>query len=204
LLIAGGAYRVVVAGAAPAGESAKTATFEELRVGRITFQEPDGTPRLVIANRISFPGTYLLGRERPRSDRRDLAGMVFLDDEGSEVGGLTWRGKLDAQGEAHSALALTFDRVRQDQTVRLSHAEAGEHADAGLEINDQPAHTDGSIADLLGQLDGLSSQQRQAKLTRLRVDGKLGRSRAFIGTTADGGAAVVLADAKGARGCCSW
>ena len=52
-------------------------TFNQITVRRINFAEPDGTPRLIISKRADFPGTYMRGKEYPRPDRRDAAGMIF-------------------------------------------------------------------------------------------------------------------------------
>jgi hypothetical protein len=54
----------------------RNATFDILTVHRIDFVEPDGTPRLIISNRESFPGAYMRKKEHPRPDRRDAAGML--------------------------------------------------------------------------------------------------------------------------------
>ena len=65
-------------------------SFDQLTVHRINFVEPDGTPRLIISDRAEFPGAFMRGKEYPRPDRRDAAGMLFMNDEASEMGGLIW------------------------------------------------------------------------------------------------------------------
>ena len=79
------AITVVCGFAAP-----RNATFDQINVHRINFVEPDGTPRLIISDRAEFPGTFMRGKEYPRPDRRDAAGMLFMNDEASEMGGLIW------------------------------------------------------------------------------------------------------------------
>src|ERR1700723_1106573 len=69
-----------------------TATFDRIRVHRIDIVEPDGTPRLILSNRASYPGSLFHGVETPRPDRRDVAGMLMMNDEGSEDGGFIWGG----------------------------------------------------------------------------------------------------------------
>jgi hypothetical protein len=44
--------------------------FDEINVGRINVVEPDGTLRLMIANRPQFPGSYVHGKEIEPPDRQ--------------------------------------------------------------------------------------------------------------------------------------
>jgi len=55
-----------------------------------TLWKPDGTVRLTISNRADFPGAWNRGKEYPRPDRREAAGMLFMSEEGTELGGLIW------------------------------------------------------------------------------------------------------------------
>src|SRR5579862_4678596 len=66
--------------------------FDQITARRINVVEPDGTPRLVIADKAEFPGAYFKGKDIPRSDRAGYAGMIFMDDEGTENGGLIFGG----------------------------------------------------------------------------------------------------------------
>jgi hypothetical protein len=72
--------------------ASRSQSFDVLTVHRINFVEPDGTPRLIISNRANFPGTRMRGKEYPRPDRGDAAGMIFLNDEASEMRGLIFGG----------------------------------------------------------------------------------------------------------------
>jgi hypothetical protein len=60
--------------------------FDEIDVQRINVVEPDGTLRLVISNKTAFPGSFIHGREIQRPDR-NATGRLFLNDEGTEMGG---------------------------------------------------------------------------------------------------------------------
>ena len=97
------------------GES-KTGEFDRIRVHRIDVTEPDGTPRLIIADRAEYPGSFYHGREIERPDRRDSAGMLFINDEGTEDGGLIYGGAT-SDGKRQSFSHLSFDQYEQDQTV---------------------------------------------------------------------------------------
>jgi hypothetical protein len=107
---------VLLQGAMPRPEKA---AFDEIDVRRINLVEPDGTLRLVIASKARFPGTYVQGVEKPRSDRQ-TAGILFLDDEASETGGLVWGGGRDAEGHVESHGHLSFDQYRATQVFAVS------------------------------------------------------------------------------------
>lgn len=78
-------------------ESRKTA-FDEIEVHRINIVEPDGTLRLVISDKAKFPGSFVSGKEIARPDRHDT-GLLFLNGEGTEMGGLTFDGWKDKNGK---------------------------------------------------------------------------------------------------------
>jgi hypothetical protein len=189
---------LVAAGQDPAA-SRGSARFDELTVQRLNVVEPDGTLRLVVASKGRFPGDFDKGIENPRPDRRHVAGMLFLDDQGTECGGLIHGAQKDEKG-VRAGLSLTFDRFQQDQVLQLLHQEGGGRAVTGVVINDRPDGRTYPIADLkrdLAELDALPAEQRQARAAELRAAGRLGQQRAFLGTTVDQGSALVLSDGSG-------
>ena len=175
--------------------------FEELTVQRLNVAEADGTLRLVVSSRDRFPGDFYKGIESPRPDRKHVAGMLFLNDEGTECGGLIYGARMDENGAAGEAgLSLTFDRLRQDQTLQLLHQEGGGRAMTGVSISDRPDGMKYSIAELkrdVAEIEKLPPDQQQGRFSELQAAGKLGSSRAYLGTTADRGSALVLNDASG-------
>jgi hypothetical protein len=114
-----------------------TATFDHIRVHRIDIVEPDGTPRLILSNRVSFPGSLFHGVDTPRPDRRDVAGMLMMNDEGSEDGGFIWGG-LSRDGRPMSFSHLSFDQFEQDQTLTLDASFENGERFAGVRLNDVP------------------------------------------------------------------
>ena len=120
-----------------ARSATKHATFDRITVHRIDVVEPDGTERLAISNKDAFPGSYLQGKEIARPDRRDAAGLLMVNDEGTEDGGFIWDGKQDASGRPTSSSHLSFDQYDQDQTLVLgaSLQEDGSRG-SGLTVND--------------------------------------------------------------------
>lgn len=111
-------------------------TFDSLTVHRIDIVEPDGTPRLIISDKAEFPGEPFKGKELPRPDRNDSAGMLFMNDEGTENGGLIFSGYQSSDGKYHSSGHLSFDEYEQDQTLSLDTSQDGDHRETGYQIND--------------------------------------------------------------------
>lgn len=176
------------------------ATFDEITVGRINIVEPDGTRRLIISNRAQFPGLYEQGVEKPRPDRTDKAGMLFINDEGTENGGLIQNGHQTADGRISAGLALSFDRFRQDQALQLLHTDTETTSSSSLIINDVPAYTTTSGDDMsrfAAEAAKLPRAERGAYWQRLSDEGRLAQPRVYLGTTRDKASALVLNDAHG-------
>jgi len=116
----------------------KVAEFDRLRVHRVDVVEPDGTPRLIISDRAKYPGSFYHGHEIERADRRDSAGMLFINDEGTEDGGLIFGGAT-SEGKRSSFSHLSFDQYEQDQTVVMGTALFPDGSrSAGIELDDRP------------------------------------------------------------------
>lgn len=182
------------------GSKAPPPNFEEINVGRINVREPDGTLRMVISNRAQFPGAPWKGEEIARPDRREYAGMLFINDEGTENGGLIQKGKLGLLGKADAGLSLTFDRFRQDQVLQLLHAEQGGQTMTMLAINDEPPHEPADAKARMRRLDEadrLPREQRQAAYAQMKSEGLMPANRVRLGTTRDRASALTLADAEG-------
>ena len=129
--MAGGLFQTVYG-------ASKYIDFDRIRVHRIDVIEPDGTPRLIIANKADYPGSFFHGREVDRSDRRDSAGMLMINDEGTEDGGFIFGG-AKVNGKPSSFSHLSFDQYDQDQTVVLGTALNPDGTrDAGISLNDAP------------------------------------------------------------------
>lgn len=93
-----------------------SATFDQITVHRINVVEPDGTPRMIISDRVAFPGMIVRGKETPY--RRPFAGMIFYNDKGSETGGLVFGGHKNAGGHVvDSGVSLSFDKYGAPQQI---------------------------------------------------------------------------------------
>jgi hypothetical protein len=175
-------------------------SFDEITVGRINIVEPDGTKRIVISNKAQFPGDFQQGKEGARPDRRSFAGMLFINEEGTENGGLIQKGSIDADGRISSGLSLTFDRFRQDQALQLMNNDSATHQMTGIKINDVPNFRVTSMSDIerFGQESGkLTETEQRAYWKKLSDEGRLSENRIWLGNTRDRDSSLQLKDAKG-------
>jgi len=176
------------------------AQFDEISVGRINIVEPDGTKRLVISNRARFPGDFMQNKEGARPDRRAFAGMIFINEEGTENGGFIQKGSINEDGKVSSGLSLTFDRFRQDQVLQLLNNDSANHQQTGIRINDVPYFQKTSLADVrrFGEEAGnLPADQRDAYWQKLSAADRLSVNRIWLGNTRDKGSALQLKDGQG-------
>ena len=152
-----------------------------LDVERINIREPDGTLRMVIAGRDSFPGSFHKGQEIDRPDRRHAAGLLFLNDEGTENGGLIWAGKSN-EGQVNAGASLTFDRYENDQTLQLLQTDNGERDMAAVIISDRPGES------MFETKDGQAT---------IRDGAAGGAPRIFLGKSLDRASVLMLQDGQG-------
>src|SRR3546814_7100370 len=77
--------------------------FDEISVKRINIVEPDGKYRLALSNSERFPGLLMEGKEY-KHHSRDGGRILFFNDEGDEVGGLT-------RSEEHTSALQSLMRI---------------------------------------------------------------------------------------------
>jgi hypothetical protein len=179
---------------------ARHESFDEITVGRINIVEPDGTRRLIISSKARFPGYYSQGKEIARPDRREFAGMLFINEEGTENGGLIQKGSMGGDGKISSGLSLTFDRFRQDQALQLLNTDSATHQQTGISINDIPYFKLTSSEDLTRfgeESRKLPEAEQGAYWKKLADEGRLVRNRIWLGNTGDKGSSLQLKDARG-------
>jgi hypothetical protein len=107
-----------------------------LDVERLNVINADGSPALVLAGRGRLPGPTFEKREYPQElsgGRTTASGMIFFNERGDEVGGLTYHGQL--AGERYRASGgLMFDQFHQDQTVGIQYQDDGQNRSAGVNV----------------------------------------------------------------------
>jgi hypothetical protein len=196
--------------------TARKANFDILTVHRIDFVEPDGTPRLIISNRESFPGAYMRRKEYPRPDRRDAAGMLFVNDEGSEMGGLIFGGLKQKDGTIQNHGHLSFDQYEQDQIFAVDSGREDREKFSAIRIGERGDYPIQEAYDASLRIDKMPKEQQDAewkkfygdanriylgrspdKSASLRIKDSDGRDRLVLRVNADGAAVVQFLDADG-------
>ena len=167
--------------------------FDEIDVHRINVREEDGTLRMVISNTESFPGMIIRGEEYPHPNRRQ-AGILFYNEEATEMGGLGFSGRKE-DGTVSAGAQLAFDQYEQDQVIRIAHEEHDGVRKAGLIVADRPDRSfdPEAITAVQAMPDG---PERKAEMARLR-EIYSGVDRLFVGKTNDRASTVNLKDAEG-------
>lgn len=198
LVIYSGVLTVVFAVTVLAGFAgrSKPARFDEINVGRINVVEPDGTLRLVISNRVQFPGAFVQGKEYERPDRR-VTGMLFLDDEGTEDGGLTWAGSKDKNGKITTDGGLTFDQYLQDQVLAIDAGRDGDNRWSTISFWDRPDYSVTEEFDLDRKIRGLSQAERNTAWQKFSQSHPLPQKRVIIGRAQDNSSLLELKDPQG-------
>jgi hypothetical protein len=172
-----------------------TQTFDEINVGRINVVDDDGTLRMVISNRDRMHPGVMDGVTIERS--RQVAGLLFFNDEGDEAGGLTYAGRA-AEGTRRANAGIMFDQLKQDQTVGISYSEANGRRTAGLHVWDRADERLSALIRLLNEANRIEdADERQARLAEIRANAPPGPRRIFVGKSADRSATVSLSDAEG-------
>ena len=138
---------------------AASTSFEEITVQRINVIEPDGTLRLVVSNKAKSPGIYVKGREY-QPGLHDTAGLIFLNDEGTENGGLIFSGSKDASGNNSSSGHLSFDRYEQDQVLSIDAQNYNDQSTVALSMWDRPSWSIVEYLELLDRIAGLPEEQQ--------------------------------------------
>jgi len=176
-------------------QAAASQNLGEITVERINVVDANGTLRLVISNKDRMHPGVMDGKviDRPRP----VAGLLFFNDEGDEVGGLTITGQ-QRDGVRRANAGLMFDQLKQDQTIGLSYAEGNGQRTAGLQVWDR---SERPLSELIEQLNAANRiadpNERDAAVRKVREAAPAGPRRVFVGKNADRAASVSLADAAG-------
>jgi hypothetical protein len=170
--------------------------IDELTVQRLNVVDANGTLRMVISNKDRMhPGVMdgvTINRPRP------VAGMLFFNEEGDEVGGLTYTGQIQ-DGQRRANAGIMFDQLKQDQTIGISYSEGNGQRSAGLQVWDRSDTV--RLSELITKLNAANKlpagAERDEALKKVRAEAPPGPRRLFVGKTQDKASTVVLSDADG-------
>ncbi|MBA2260146.1 MAG: hypothetical protein H0W18_14725 [Acidobacteria bacterium] len=174
---------------------AKSQALDELTAGRINIVDADGKLRMVLSNKDRMHPGMMDGKliDRPRP----VAGLLFFNEEGDEVGGLTFTGR-EVNGSRRANAGLMFDQFKQDQTIGITYSETDGRRFAGLQVWDRP---DSKLSELIDKLNAANTivdrAERDKAIAAIRAAASPAPRRLFAGKTQDRSAIVSLADAAG-------
>jgi hypothetical protein len=168
--------------------------FEEIDVERINIVEKDGKLRMVISNQErQHPGVVngkIIERNGPRPP-----GMIFFNHLGDEMGGMIF-GDNGPNGHFGS---LTWDKVRNDQTIGFRHLEGDDGTcQSGLEVWQQPNLPSDVVNAKYEAASKITDENaRKAAIQAMIDNGELTRNRLFIGKRRDNSTMLLMSDVKG-------
>jgi len=187
---------LVVVAVAAFRQAGGSANPTEITVQRVNIVDANGTLRMVLAGKDRMHPGVMDGVtiERPRP----VAGMLFFNDEGDEVGGLTYTGTV-VEGRGRANAGIMFDQIKQDQTIGITYSESNGQRSAGLQVWDRSDTV--RLSELITKLNAANrlpaGTERDRAIADIRATAPPGPRRVFVGKTQDKASAIVLADAQG-------
>src|SRR5450631_3364097 len=178
-----------------AGRS-KKASFDEITVRRINIIEPDGTLRMILSNKADAPGLFIRGKEYPHSDRKS-AGVIFVDDEGTENGGLIFGGSKTKEGKVESWGHLSFDQYQQDQVFTIDAGEEDGQRRSGIGIWDRGDYPILEALEAATRIRALPPEQQEGEFNKFLATHTGDAQRAYFGRSGDGSVGLRLKDKQG-------
>jgi len=165
--------------------------FKILTAERINIVNEDGTTVIAIANKQRIANPVFNGKSYPvrLSEGRDLmAGMIFFNEEGDEMGGLVFNSFKMPNGRTAGIGHLSFDRFKDNQVINLEYSENKNGVKSGLTFYDRPG--DGSFPrslDLMNdyyfnEIDKERKKEIEDTLKIMRKTHAFGSDRLFIGS----------------------
>ena len=123
--------------------------------------------------------------------------MLFFNEEGDEVGGLTFTGR-EVNGVRQANAGLMFDQFKQDQTIGFSYSEGGGRRSDGFQVWDRCDTRLGELIEKLNAANKIEDRaERDKAIAAVRAAAPPGPRRVFVGKNGERAATVSLADANG-------
>lgn len=146
-----------------------TQVVDELTVKRINIVEDDGRLRMIIGNSTHARTAPMRGELRRHPGRRLSAGVLFVNDEGTECGGLQFAGHpgQSAAGPSQSGY-LSFDDFEQNDSFRMGLSQQGGVSQRFIEFVDQPSW---SLVDFIDDYESAGEDEAAQDRVRTRYFG---------------------------------
>jgi hypothetical protein len=167
--------------------------FEVIDVERVNIVEKDGKVRIVLSNKARFPGLMVKGEENPYP--RDVAGIAFIGDDGTESGTLTTETRR-AGGDFGAYSGVRWGPFGQGQGVGMIYDDDNGQREAGVFITDAPTTPPSQLLErgraVQRMAEGPAKARAMAELRRAE-----GPKRITVARLKDQSSAVELADPQG-------
>lgn len=182
--------------------SKRNETFEEITAKKVTIVEPNGQPRLVLANSKNSPANVMHGKTYGLEEG-GRPGLIFINDELTECGGLVFTGKKDPKtGEYFASGHFSFDQYDQNQVLYLQYLDDNGSKKTGLYVDDW--HKNPNFADFrkeYKEAQKISNETERKKRLEELMHPKGGETafanRVFIGKDVNKDAVLNLSDVNG-------
>ena len=179
--------------------------FKEITAERINIVNADGTPVIAISNKQRIAAPIMGGKKYPvevSEGREYMAGMIFFNEAGDEMGGLIFNSFKQPNGKIAGMGHLSFDRFNDNQVIALEYNENKNGVRSGLTFYDRPG--DGTFKKSLDLVEEANlkttTPERRVEINttfKEMADKKSsGAQRLFIGSKNET-AQVELKDKKG-------
>lgn len=160
---------------------------DEVTARRVNLVDSAGHVRITIEG--SLPGR-----------RSALAGLLFHDSNGTEAGGLVYRGEK-TNGKISAGATLTMDQYDDDQIVALQYNQQGSTRSQGLTFQDRPDSLGPVVLHYYHILDRMTEGPARDSVIRELVakapPGQLAARRVFVGRDTSKTAVINLSDRSG-------
>ena len=123
----------------------KLANFETVNAQRINIVEPDGRKRLLIFDSAQMPGPVIEGHQYSpllRGGSGNAAGLIFLNDDESEMGGLLWTGKKTGD-KYFQEFYFSIDPYLQNELVSFVVSDQNGEREVRFTLFDRPFDPEG-------------------------------------------------------------
>ncbi|ESU19842.1 hypothetical protein FEDK69T_30980 [Flavobacterium enshiense DK69] len=182
--------------------STKNETFNEITAKKLTIVESNGQPRLVLANSQNSPANLMHGKTYGLKEG-GRPGLIFLNDELTECGGLVFTGRKDPKtGEYFASGHFSFDQYDQNQVLYLQYLDDNGSKKTGLYVDDW--HKNPDFAEFRKKYkeaekipDEIEREKRLEEMRFPKNSEPAFANRVFIGKDVNKDAVLNLSDTKG-------
>lgn len=168
--------------------------IDELEAKQIRIVDEEGVMRLALSAP-PMPNATFRGEVMMEQNRQE-AGILYFTEEGTECGGLTFRGKTDK--EIQAGAIMTMDAFEQDQVLVVQYNQRGDRRSYGISMNERPFTPIKEFVDRYLKMPKWKLILKYFLSSKTRRDLKEGLApRLFMGRSTDGDVRLNMMDSNG-------